>query len=101
MNAASRTWIIAASLGAAAMGCTVDQTPTRTIRQRIKTRIADQVVIKAPRDLDVRTIVVGGRLEAGETGYHFVDSMDRVEQIVPKGVRLLYRRNALVPPKNA
>lgn len=75
---------------------------TGTPRRRIKTRMSDQVVVNAPRDLDVRTIVVGERLEAGETGdYQFVDSMDRVEEIVPTGARLLYRRNALVPPKDA
>jgi len=71
-------------------------------RSRRTTRISDQVVVKAPRDLDIRTVVIGNRPTGSEIGpYRFVDSMDEVEQMIPPGARIVYRREALPPRKDA
>ena len=70
-------------------------------RVRRTTRISDQVLINAPRDLDIRTMVIGEPPKGTETGqYRFIDSMDQVNQIIPQGARVVYRRNALPPRKD-
>lgn len=68
----------------------------------VMTRLSDRVAINAPEDLDIRRIVVGERPEGINNNHlRFVESMDRLEQIIPAGARLLYRRNALPGVKGA
>jgi hypothetical protein len=67
---------------------------TATPSAQTRTRVSDRVIINAPRDLDVRTIVVGEQPDGNEH-LRFVESMDAVQQIVPNDARVLYRRNAL------
>ncbi len=58
-----------------------------------KTRVMDQVVIRAPEDLDVRKVIVGTR-PAGTYNqqYRFVESMSAVNQMIPSGARVVYSR---------
>lgn len=75
---------------------------TGTPSVHVMTRLSDSVAIKAPQDLDIRKLVVGERPGGiGNEHLRFIDSMDRVEQIVPDGARVLYRRIALPGIKGA
>jgi hypothetical protein len=73
---------------------------TSTPSRQMKTRVSDRVMIKAPRDLDVRIVVVGERPD-GNDHLRFVESMDALQQMIPDGARLLYRRIALPGIKGA
>ena len=73
---------------------------TSTPSRQMKTRVSDRLVIKAPRDLDVRIVLVGEQPN-GNDHLRFVESMDAVQQMIPEGARLLYRRNALPGVKGA
>jgi hypothetical protein len=73
---------------------------TATPSKEMRTRVSDRVMINAPSDLDVRTIVVGQQPD-GNDHLRFVDSMDAVNQMIPEGARVLYRRNALPGVKGA
>jgi hypothetical protein len=68
--------------------------------RQMQTRVSDRVMLNAPRDLDVRIVVVGER-PSGNDHLRFVDSMDALQQMIPDGARLLYRRNALPGVKGA
>ena len=58
------------------------------------TRIADQVVVNAPADLDVRKVIVGTRPPGAHNEQHrFVDSMDALNRAVPPGSRVIYQRS--------
>ena len=58
------------------------------------TRVSDRVIVNAPDDLDVRTIIVGERPGTGENEQHrFVSSMDELNRIVPAQARVVYQRN--------
>jgi len=58
------------------------------------TRVADQVVVNAPEDLNVRRIVVGQRPQGVQNQqYRFVDSMAALDQQIPAGGRVLYQRS--------
>ena len=61
-----------------------------------KTRVMDQVVVRAPEDLDVRKVIVGSR-PAGTYNqqYRFVESMSALNQMIPSGARAVYRRGQL------
>lgn len=58
-----------------------------------KTRVMDQVVVRAPEDLDVRKVIVGTR-PAGTYNqqYRFVESMSALDQMIPSEARAVYRR---------
>lgn len=69
---------------------------------KVMTRLSDQVAVNVPEDLDIRRMVVGERPDGIDNQQlRFVESMDRLQQIVPAGARLLYRRNALPGVKGA
>jgi hypothetical protein len=56
------------------------------------TRLADQVVVNAPSDLDVEKVVVGGRPEGVFNRQHrFVESRAALDEQLPRGARVLYR----------
>lgn len=57
------------------------------------TRVSDQVVVNAPADLDIREVVLGER-PAGTYNmqYRFVDSTATLDQLIPEGARVIYRR---------
>lgn len=56
-------------------------------------RVSDHVVINAPEDLDVRTIIVGARPDGVYNQQHrFVDSTSALANVVPGGARTIYRR---------
>jgi hypothetical protein len=75
---------------------------TGTPAAHVMTRLSDRVVINAPEDLDIRTVVVGERPSRAENEQlRFIASMDDLKQIIPHGARVLYRRNALVGVKGA
>lgn len=60
---------------------------------QVKTRVMDQVVVRAPEDLDVRKVIVGERPEGGyNQQYRFVDSMESLQQMIPAGARVVYNR---------
>jgi hypothetical protein len=71
---------------------------TGTRSRSVPTRVSDSVMINAPRDLDVRAIVVGKQPE-GNAHLRFVDSMNALQQTIPESARVLYERNALPTPK--
>ena len=73
---------------------------TSTPARQMKTRVSDRVMINAPRDLDVRIVVVGEQPD-GNDHLRFVDSMDALQKMIPARARLLYRRNALPGVKGA
>lgn len=57
------------------------------------TRVTDQVMINAPEDLDVRTLIVGQRPEGVENQEHrFVASAGELQQIMPTQARVIYER---------
>lgn len=59
------------------------------------TRAADQVVVNAPADLDVRKVIVGDRPSGAFNEQHrFVSSMDALTQAIPQGGRVIYQRAA-------
>ena len=59
------------------------------------TRVSDRVVISAPGDLDVRTVIVGERPGTGDNQQHrFVSSMDDLNRLIPDEARVVYQRNA-------
>jgi hypothetical protein len=59
------------------------------------TRVSDRVVVSAPDDLDVRTVIVGERPGTGDNQQHrFVSSMDDVNRMIPDQARVLYQRGA-------
>jgi hypothetical protein len=59
------------------------------------TRVADQVMINAPGDLDVRTIIVGQRPDGVDNQEHrFVGSAGDLQQIVPTQARVIYERKS-------
>lgn len=75
---------------------------TGTPRAQVITRVSDRVVINAPEDLDIRRVIVGERPSGADNEQlRFIGSMDGLEQIIPDGARLLYRRNALPGVKGA
>jgi hypothetical protein len=53
------------------------------------TRASDQVVVNAPADLDVRTVIVGQRPQGISTEHRFVESATALDQIIPQGGRVL------------
>jgi len=59
-------------------------------------RVADQIVVNAPEDLNIRKVVVGQRPEgAYNQQYTFVNDMSSVMQRLPQGGgRVLYQNNA-------
>ena len=68
----------------------------------VVTRLSDQAAVNAPDDLDIRRVVIGERPDGIDNQQlRFVESMERLEQIVPAGARLLYRRHALPGVKGA
>jgi hypothetical protein len=67
---------------------------------RMRTRISDHVMINAPLDLDVRTVVVGEQPDGNEH-LRFVESRDALQPMIPDGARVLYRRSALPGFKGA
>lgn len=68
----------------------------------VVTRLSDRVAVNAPQDLDIRKFVVGERPDRiDNTHLRFIESMDRLEQIIPDGARVLYRRIALPGVKGA
>ena len=57
------------------------------------TRVSDHVVVNAPDDLDVRKVVVGERPDGVyNQQYRFLDSMEQLNEHIPDGARVLYRR---------
>jgi hypothetical protein len=66
----------------------------------MRTRISDHVMINAPLDLDVRTVVVGEQPDGNEH-LRFVESRDALQPMIPDGARVLYRRSALPGFKGA
>jgi hypothetical protein len=61
---------------------------------QVATRVSDQVVVNAPEDLNIRKVVVGERPEGSyNQQFRFVDSMGALEQRIPEGARVLYRRD--------
>jgi hypothetical protein len=55
----------------------------------------DQVMINAPEDLDVRTIIVGQRPDGVTNQEHrFVSSASDLQQIVPTQARGIYERKS-------
>ena len=57
------------------------------------TRVGDRVVVNAPEDLNVRRVVIGERPEGVQNQqYRFVPTMAALEQQIPQGARVLYRR---------
>jgi hypothetical protein len=64
------------------------------------TRISDHVVIRAPADLDIRTIIVGEKPEGAGDAHRFVDSMSDLDGMIPAGGRVLYQRDEN-PPSTA
>lgn len=68
--------------------------------RQIKTRVSDRLMMRAPRDLDVRIVVVGEQPD-GNDHLRFVESMDALHKMIPEAARLLYRRNALPGVKGA
>lgn len=73
---------------------------TKTPSRKTKSRVSDRVMINAPKNLDVRVVVVGERPDDNDH-LRFVDSMDALQPVIPDGARLLYRRNALPGVKGA
>lgn len=70
-------------------------TETGTAAANSVTRIADQVVVNAPADLDVRKVIVGTRPPGGHNQQHrFLDSVEALDRTVPRGSRVVYRRSA-------
>jgi hypothetical protein len=67
---------------------------TATPSRKVQTRISDHVMVNAPRDLDIRTVVVGEQPN-GNDHLRFVESIDALGQTIPEDARVLYRRNAL------
>jgi hypothetical protein len=60
---------------------------------QVKTRVMDQVVVRAPEDLDVREVIVGERPDGAYNQQHrFVDSTQALHQMIPSGARVVYRR---------
>lgn len=60
---------------------------------QVRSRVMDQVVVRAPEDLDVREVIVGQPPEGGYSrGHRFVDSMQALDQLIPAGARVVYRR---------
>lgn len=58
------------------------------------TRVSDHVVINAPGELDVRTVIVGRRPDGMSNQQHrFVDSRDALDQLIPQGARTIYQRS--------
>lgn len=58
------------------------------------TRVSDRVVVNAPADLDVRTVIVGERpATADDEPHRFVSSMDELNRMIPNQARVLYQRN--------
>ena len=61
---------------------------------RALTRVSDRVVVNAPDDLDVRTIIVGERpATANNEPHRFVSSMDELNRMIPNQARVIYQRN--------
>lgn len=59
------------------------------------TRLADQVVVNAPSDLEVEKVVVGGRPDGMFNRQHrFVESRAALNEQLPRGARVLYRADA-------
>lgn len=60
------------------------------------TRIADQVMVNAPEDLNIRKVIVGQRPEGFyNQEYTFVPDMDTLQQKMPAGGgRVLYQSNS-------
>jgi hypothetical protein len=59
------------------------------------TRVSDRVVVNAPTDLDVRTVIVGERPGTADSEEHrFVSSMDELNRTIPSQARVLYQRNS-------
>ena len=57
----------------------------------VQDRVADQIVVEAPADLDVRRVVIGN-IDAGSTsgGVRVVNSRAALTEIVPQQGRILY-----------
>jgi hypothetical protein len=59
------------------------------------TRVEDQVVVQAPEDLDIRKVIVGQRPSGvSNHEFRFLDSMSAVDQQLPNGARVIYRRGS-------
>jgi hypothetical protein len=68
-------------------------TATDTPAAQVATRVMDQVVVRAPEDLDVREVIVGDRPDGSYNQQHrFVDSTQALDQMIPSGARVVYRR---------
>jgi hypothetical protein len=58
------------------------------------TRVSDRVVVNAPADLDVRTVIIGERPDTADSEEHrFVSSMDELNRTIPTQARVIYQRN--------
>ena len=66
---------------------------TKPSRAKLPNRISDQVLIHAPEDLDIRTIIVGEKPDGAAHEHRFVRSMSELDGIVPAGARVIYRRD--------
>jgi hypothetical protein len=61
---------------------------------KANTRVSDRVIVNAPDDLDVRTVIVGERPGTGENPEHrFVSSMAELNRLIPDQARVVYQRN--------
>ncbi len=69
-------------------------TETGDDTRQVATRVSDQVVVNAPEDLNIRKVVVGQRPEGNyNQQFRFVDSMGALDQRIPEGARVVYRRD--------
>ncbi|MDQ3549026.1 MAG: hypothetical protein M3439_09420 [Chloroflexota bacterium] len=60
--------------------------------------MSDQVIVNVPEDVDVRKVIVGERPSGVfNQQYRFVDSMASLDNIAPKGARVIYRRSNSSP----
>lgn len=61
---------------------------------QVVTRVSDQVIVNVPEDVDVRKVIVGERPSGVfNQQYRFVDSMASLDNMAPKGARVIYRRS--------